>query len=360
MERRKIIEVQPDIHNAEISKNLGKKWKMLTEKEKLPFVQEAERLRKMHAKEYPDYKYKPRKRNRVNPNATVDPDLLMGNVSSLNNNNNDKGEENLNPKNEEEEEEDEFGLLTKDRSLRTTRHKTIAKANSIEHSVNSHLSNSKLKMRLTAIQQRRGGGNSSGSDLLASLIDPSMTSTASTVSSGSSSPLSADANSESNYNGFDYVNNASTPSSSSTPVKFQQQHQVYQQGYYYNNGGPAAASQLQPEPLTTTYNNSTEQPEYTNRNNNNSNQNQNDSGYESSFNNYESESNPQQQQQLSVLQPAATLTSYHQQNQHSQNDEDFTQFLYEIESKLVEPNWIDTPFFGLQGQNVATIQTQNY
>merc|ERR550532_3652993 len=44
-ERKKIIEVQPDIHNAEISKRLGKQWKELSESEKEPYIQEAERLR---------------------------------------------------------------------------------------------------------------------------------------------------------------------------------------------------------------------------------------------------------------------------------------------------------------------------
>ncbi|VDD96438.1 unnamed protein product [Enterobius vermicularis] len=62
MERRKICEHQPDMHNAEISKQLGQRWRQLTEDEKKPFVQEAERLRVLHMKEYPDYKYKPRKK----------------------------------------------------------------------------------------------------------------------------------------------------------------------------------------------------------------------------------------------------------------------------------------------------------
>ena len=64
IERRKIIEIQPDIHNAEISKNLGKKWKQLTDEEREPFIQEAERLRLFHMQEYPDYKYRPRKKPR--------------------------------------------------------------------------------------------------------------------------------------------------------------------------------------------------------------------------------------------------------------------------------------------------------
>lgn len=62
IERRKICERQPDMHNAEISKQLGVLWKTLSETSKRPFIEEAEKLRLMHLKEYPNYKYKPRKR----------------------------------------------------------------------------------------------------------------------------------------------------------------------------------------------------------------------------------------------------------------------------------------------------------
>jgi transcription factor SOX4/11/12 (SOX group C) len=66
-ERKKIIEVQPDIHNAEISKRLGKKWKELSDSEKHPYIQEAERLRLLHLQEYPGYKYQPKKKLKVTP-----------------------------------------------------------------------------------------------------------------------------------------------------------------------------------------------------------------------------------------------------------------------------------------------------
>ncbi|PSN58054.1 hypothetical protein C0J52_02065 [Blattella germanica] len=62
IERRKICEQQPDMHNAEISKRLGRRWKMLSEEERQPFIDEAERLRQLHMQEYPDYKYRPRKK----------------------------------------------------------------------------------------------------------------------------------------------------------------------------------------------------------------------------------------------------------------------------------------------------------
>merc|ERR1719270_2852413 len=75
-ERKKIIEVQPDIHNAEISKRLGKQWKELQEHEKEPYIQEAERLRLLHLQEYPGYKYQPKKKLKVSsPRSFMDKEL---------------------------------------------------------------------------------------------------------------------------------------------------------------------------------------------------------------------------------------------------------------------------------------------
>ncbi|XP_017550083.1 transcription factor SOX-12 [Pygocentrus nattereri] len=64
IERRKIMEQWPDMHNAEISKRLGKRWKLLPDYEKIPFIKEAERLRLKHMADYPDYKYRPRKKSK--------------------------------------------------------------------------------------------------------------------------------------------------------------------------------------------------------------------------------------------------------------------------------------------------------
>jgi len=62
IERRRISEVAPEVHNAEISKRLGARWKELDTEGRKPYVDEAERLRLLHLKEYPDYKYRPRKK----------------------------------------------------------------------------------------------------------------------------------------------------------------------------------------------------------------------------------------------------------------------------------------------------------
>ncbi|KAF2368588.1 High mobility group box domain [Trinorchestia longiramus] len=62
MERREIVKFAPDTHNAEISKQLGKRWKLLTEEQRKPYREEAARLKELHNQEYPNYKYRPKKK----------------------------------------------------------------------------------------------------------------------------------------------------------------------------------------------------------------------------------------------------------------------------------------------------------
>lgn len=60
--RRRLSEQRPQLHNAELSKTLGSMWKNLDDVQKLPFIKEADKLRKQHKREHPDYKYQPRRR----------------------------------------------------------------------------------------------------------------------------------------------------------------------------------------------------------------------------------------------------------------------------------------------------------
>jgi hypothetical protein len=70
--RRKLADQHPNLHNADLSRTLGKLWRVLSDEEKRPFIDEAERIRLQHKKDHPDYKYQPKRKRTGAKNVEIE------------------------------------------------------------------------------------------------------------------------------------------------------------------------------------------------------------------------------------------------------------------------------------------------
>jgi hypothetical protein len=66
-QRRSIALKDPKMTNTEISKQLGAEWRLLSESDKRPFVEEAKRLKRLHELNHPNYKFVTRRKKKFSP-----------------------------------------------------------------------------------------------------------------------------------------------------------------------------------------------------------------------------------------------------------------------------------------------------
>ena len=83
IERKKLAEREPKLHNTELSKRLGQAWKAMTEDDKKPFRVEADRLKSKLMEEHPDYKYRPRRRKFEGANGAKGPTMFLSGLKAV-------------------------------------------------------------------------------------------------------------------------------------------------------------------------------------------------------------------------------------------------------------------------------------
>ena len=102
MERPNVRRMHPDLNQRNISEMLGKKWKLLSPEEQQEYGKKADKLKRLHESQYPDYKYRPKRRGtstkkpgyfsenlrRIHPalhQSTQKPHRILNTIPELNN-----------------------------------------------------------------------------------------------------------------------------------------------------------------------------------------------------------------------------------------------------------------------------------
>jgi len=75
-ERKKLAKENPDQENSAISKMLGLKWRDMSDEKKKPYRDAAIQLSESHSISHPDYKYRPRRKNRSKFNGFRDEETV--------------------------------------------------------------------------------------------------------------------------------------------------------------------------------------------------------------------------------------------------------------------------------------------
>uniref|UniRef100_A0A1I8HSC7 Sex-determining region Y protein n=1 Tax=Macrostomum lignano TaxID=282301 RepID=A0A1I8HSC7_9PLAT len=55
VERKRMSRAHPDVHNVQLSRLLGDRWRSMPYQEKLPYILEADRLKQQHLLDHPGY-----------------------------------------------------------------------------------------------------------------------------------------------------------------------------------------------------------------------------------------------------------------------------------------------------------------
>lgn len=62
--RKELAKENPTVHNSVLSKRLGIEWRALSEKDKLPYIKAAMKIRERHNAKYPGYRYSSKKKKK--------------------------------------------------------------------------------------------------------------------------------------------------------------------------------------------------------------------------------------------------------------------------------------------------------